>query len=318
MKRTLTVLAIAAAMIAFVACGKRSPEEVKEVKPEATIALPTGNYADKQDIGIFKVATTTDEDKAALAGMKEERNRLSGIELNILNGIDEVFLYQGKTASLTDRAVTARFQAIQSAMAKLDPEIEKMEKELIDFKITFIRLSVSQESEGNYKVSDLVVRTDKDQPDYARRSDDGSIVYHNGKPIIFMKDSKLEHKNIPAGSFVFDGAELADGGKINYNALDGSLQFAMLQKGGVKYTFKGRVEPKEEGHAVISGNMEVTCDSCDHVLQTEQWSVSLPAVEEPLPLNEEVKKEAVEASAPSSEKGEEPKTEKKAERFGPF
>lgn len=308
MKRTLTVLAIAAAMIAFVACGKKSPDNVEVKSPEATVVLPTGIYGDKQEIGIFKVATTTDEDKAALASLKEERKRLSDAELNILNGIDEVSLYQGKTASLTDRAVTARFQAIQTAMAKLDPEIQKMEKELIDFKITFIRLSISQENDGNYKVSDLVIRTDKDQPDYARDRD-GNIIYLKGKPVVFMKDSKLVHKNIPAGSFVFDGAELVDGGKVNYNILDGSLQFAMLHK-GVKYTFKGRVESKEEGHARISGNMEVTCDSCDHVLQTEQWSVALPAVEESLPLNEVKTEKEVEVSVTSSEKAK--SSEKKA------
>jgi len=277
MKRTLTILAISAAMIAFVACGKKSPQEVK---PEASVVLPVGTYADKQEVTIFKVATTTDEDKATLAGLKKTKGLAEAELVSFVdqNGIDFHLDFQGKpeTWSAIARDYTARVQA----MDQLDLQIQEIEKKLIDFKINFMELSISKNNDGDYKVSKIEIHTDKDRLDIAYNSD-GEVIRARrgptkGQPVMFMADSKEIHKNIPNWISVFDGAELLDGGKINYHAPSGSLRFAMFHK-GVKYTFNGRVENQGEGNAVISGNVELTCSSCDHVLQTERWSVALPA-----------------------------------------
>lgn len=282
MKRTLTILAIAAAMITFVACGKRSHDD-QVASPEPTVVFPTGDYSGKQEIGIFKAATTTDEHKKILSDLKKERMDLE-VSMNKWlddNEIDPVLLYQeGTKVTMLDKAVTARLEANQSAISRLDATIAEMEKELIDFKITFIDFGVSKTADGNYKVSGLKIHTDKDQPAYARDKN-GDIVLYKGKPIIYGEEypGHGKHRFIPKG-FVFGLSELMNDGSINYDARSGSLSFSVLNK-GVTYTFTGEVKTDEKGESAISGNMAVS-DESGKILQSEPWKVSLMALPKPL------------------------------------
>lgn len=281
MKRTLTILAIAAAMITFVACGKKSHDE-PVASPEPTVVFPTGDYSGKQEIGIFKVATTTDEHKKILFDLKKERMDLE-VSMNKWledNEVDPVLLYQGEKVTMLDKAVTARLEANQSAISRLDATIAEMEKELIDFKITFIDFRVSKTADGNYKVSGLKILTDKDQPAYARDKN-GDIVLYNGKPIIYGEEypGQGKHRFIPKG-FAFGLSELMNDGSINYDAKSGSLSFSVLNK-GVTYAFIGEVKTDEKGDSAISGNMVVS-DESGKMLQSESWKVSLMALPKPL------------------------------------
>ncbi len=288
MKRTLTILAIAAAMITFVACGKKSHDD-QVASPEATVVFPTGDYSGKQDIGIFKVAATTDEHKKILSDLKKERMDLE-VSMNKWfddNGVDPVLLYQGAKVTMLDKAVTARLEANQSAISRLDTTIAEIEKELIDFKITFIDLKVSKTLDGNYKVSGLKILTDKDNPDYARNKD-GEIIYYKGKPIIYGEEYRGhgKHQFIPKG-FVFGLPELMNEGQVDYHAQSGSLSFSVLNK-GVKYTFTGEVKTDEKGESVISGNIEMSDMASGMQLQSEPWKVSLISLPKPLGAKEDL------------------------------
>ena len=305
MKRTLTILAIAAAMITFVACGKRSHDD-QGASPESTVVLPTGDYSGKQEIGIFKVAATTDEHKKILSDLKKERMDLE-VSMNKWfddNEVDPVLLYQGKTVTMLAKAVTARLEANQSAISRLDTTIAEIEKELIDFKINFIDFKVSKTLDGNYKVSGLKIFTDKDNPAYAR-DENGNIIHYKGKPIIYGEDypGHGKHQFIPKG-FVFGLSELMNEGSMNYHAKSGSLSFSVLNK-GVTYAFIGEVKTDEKGESVISGNMVVSEESGKE-LQSEPWKVSLVSLPKPLGAKEDLvvtepKSEGIAADAKASD-----------------